>query len=706
MKKYIVWGFIWMTFLAFSFPAAAIEGDLSRDGTVGLPDAIMALQVAVGLRPSGNEPVTNSLGMTFVPIPSGMFFMGSPEDEPGRFDNETLHPVRMEKPFYIMRTEVTQAQWTTVMGSNPSISPDCPNCPVENVSWEDVRGFIFALQQQIGGVYRLPTEAEWEYAARADTMTAFANGPIQEIGRGFDENLDKIGWYAYNASDGVQPVARKNPNAWGLFDMHGNVQEWCGDWFGFYLEPVEVEISRVVRGGNYSSRAMDCRSASRTGLEPDKENERTGFRLVADVLSAGSCQYEFIPNQSDFSAVGGDGSFLVINPDGCSWIAQSNENWIRITSESGTGNGQVSFSIDSYDGEVPRAGRIRIGDQSMEIVQAAACQYSVAPLEFEYMAEGAQGETIAVEIASGNDCLGWTAASSDEWITGVVPDTENGSVQFNVSQNDTYLQRIGTITVAGETVTIHQSNVENRETFSNSFGMKFVHINGGTFMMGSPEDEPQRQADETLHQVTLTQDFYMMTTEVTRGQWEEVLGTLPPSFAGCEELDCPATFISWDEIQEFIRVLNANNSVANYRLPTEAEWEYAARAGSETAFPNGPLLALNKFERDENLDVISWYIVNSSDRLYPGAQKMPNRWGIYDTHGNASEMVQDVYGPYPDGPVVDPTGPEPANEFVNRVVRGGHYRRHARDCRTAFRLLSIQPFDKEILYGFRLAADR
>ena len=141
------------------------------------------------------ETFTNILGMEFVLIKPGKFKMGSPEDEPGRYSGETLHPVDLTKPFYLQTTEVTQAQWKALMGENPASHKRCGDtCPVEQISWEDAQQFIQKLNQKEGhNKYRLPTEAEWEYANRAGSTTAFPNGGITELNCGRDPNLDSIG---------------------------------------------------------------------------------------------------------------------------------------------------------------------------------------------------------------------------------------------------------------------------------------------------------------------------------------------------------------------------------------------------------------------------------------------------------------------------------------------------------------------------------
>jgi formylglycine-generating enzyme required for sulfatase activity len=171
----------------------------------------------------------NSVGMDFVWIPDGEYMRGSPGNEPGRGSDEgPQHRVILTRGFHMQTTEVTQGQWRSVMGNNPSGFQSGDDYPVENVSWNDVQAFIRKLNGMESGVsYRLPTEAEWEYAARAGSRTRFYFG--DDEGR-----LKDYAWYDANSSLRTQPVGRKKPNAWGLYDMHGNVWEWCSDWFGSY----------------------------------------------------------------------------------------------------------------------------------------------------------------------------------------------------------------------------------------------------------------------------------------------------------------------------------------------------------------------------------------------------------------------------------------------------------------------------------------
>ena len=239
------------------------------------------------------ETFKNSLGQEFKLLPAGTFTMGSPSSEPGSDDRERpQHQVTLTQPFYMMTTEVTQAQWEAVMGSNPSSFSGCPTCPVEMVSWDDAQDYIVQMNLRGEGTYDLPTEAQWEYAYRAGSTTAFYNGGITVTGKGYDPNLNAIGWYAYNSEtlpNPTHPVAQKTPNAWGLYDMSGNVFEWCQDWYDstyYWSSPLTDPTGpssgfwRVARGGSWYSSAADCRSAARVSGPPGEPYYHLGFRLL------------------------------------------------------------------------------------------------------------------------------------------------------------------------------------------------------------------------------------------------------------------------------------------------------------------------------------------------------------------------------------------------------------------------------------------
>ncbi len=219
-------------------------------------------------------------GIEFVWCPPGSFLMGSPPDEKERQDDERQHRVTLSQGFWIGKYELTQEQWESVMGSNPSRFKGSRN-PVESVSWEDCQAFIKKLNEDSGGSYRLPTESEWEYACRAGTTTAYGFGSSSA-------NLSTYAWYDSNSGRKTHPVGGKKANAWGLHDMHGNVWEWCSDWFGDYPSgPVtdpkgpDSGSERVERGGTWYYYHGYARSANRSRDLPEPTFNHLGFRLVA-----------------------------------------------------------------------------------------------------------------------------------------------------------------------------------------------------------------------------------------------------------------------------------------------------------------------------------------------------------------------------------------------------------------------------------------
>ena len=236
---------------------------------------------------------TNSIGMKFVLISSGNFIMGSPPDEPDRDDDETQHKVTISKPFYIQATEVTQKQWKRIMGNNPSAFKNCGgNCPVEKVSWNDAQKFIAKLNQiEKTNKYRLPTEAEWEYACRAGNTTPFHTGNCISLEQArYAGEFPMPGCPKGDSEGGTVKVGSFHPNPWGLYDMHGNVWEWCQDWYSDYAsghitdpQGPSAGKRRVLRGGSWSSSAWGIRSAYRIRLGPDNHGTfHLGFRVVRD----------------------------------------------------------------------------------------------------------------------------------------------------------------------------------------------------------------------------------------------------------------------------------------------------------------------------------------------------------------------------------------------------------------------------------------
>ncbi|HUF60684.1 MAG TPA: formylglycine-generating enzyme family protein [Verrucomicrobiales bacterium] len=259
--------------------------------------------------------------MTFCWCPAGTFLMGSPAAEPGRSWMESQHPVTLTRGFWMAKTETTQKQWRALMPDNPSHFKG-EGLPVENVTWDEATEFAAALTGHLrkkgkldrGWEFRLPTEAQWEYACRAGTTTVYctgdgeaalqraswyngnSEGSASRLAEWFQSYPTVAGWFRRKSERKTWPVGRKTENAFGLQDMHGNVWEWCQDWYGDYAEgsvadPIgpRAGVVRVVRGGSWLSGAGDCRSASRSGDGPGHRGAGRGFRvcLVPESLPYG-----------------------------------------------------------------------------------------------------------------------------------------------------------------------------------------------------------------------------------------------------------------------------------------------------------------------------------------------------------------------------------------------------------------------------------
>jgi formylglycine-generating enzyme required for sulfatase activity len=512
-------------------------------------------------------------------IPSGRFTMGSSSSEEGRVSNESQHEVVLSRGFFLAETECTQGQWAAVMGGNPSHFKGMDR-PVEQVSWEEAVEFcrkLTAKQRQEGILpegweWRLPTEAEWEHAARAGT-TGARHG-----------ELDKIAWHRGDSGGETHAVKGKQANAWGLHDMMGNVSEWCGDWYGEYptgsvtdpagpAGPIEISdeevekilkggavsgsisapiSARVFRGGSWDSNAGFVRTANRGWLDPGERSDVLGFRPV---LGSGSLKTA------------------------------------RQARVNGQAHDETAISEAKAKGEAAKA-RLTSGAR------------------FE------AGESLLLEIP-----VRWIPA--------------------------------------------------------------------GRFLMGSPSSDLER--DEVQHEVVLSRGFFMAETECTQAQWEAVMGRNPSYFKG---KDLPVEQVNWGEAVEFCRKLTAKQRQEGvlpegweWRLPTESEWEYAARAGTTGA-------------RHGELDAIAWHGGNSGSKTHGVKGKEANAWGLHDMIGNVWEWCGDWYGDYPTGSVTDPTGPGWGSY---RVFRGGSWHLDARYARSASRFTFVPGRRRNFFLGFRPA---
>ena len=637
---------------------------------------------------------TNSVGMEFVPVPAGEFQMGSTSGLADR-DESPVTQVTISKAFHLGKHEVTQGQWEAVMGYNPSEFSECgADCPVESVSWDEAQDFIQTLNWLEGEEkYRLPTEAEWEYAARSGTDTDTHAGDLTNP-VGADAALDGIAWYTQNSGQQTHSVGLKTPNGFGLHDMLGNVWEWVGDSYhpyrgGSVADPRRDPRfgyrgpNRVVRGGGWYYDARHCRSANRSNAGPAFRNVDVGFRvLLTPAVPQVSTNIHTFAGTGEWPH-GGDGGpaidaqiapdSVAADADGRIYVVDGANHRIRRIDATGVittfaGTGEAGFAGDGGPATEARlsfpqgvavdgAGNVYVadtGNHRIRMIDASGTITTVAGTGvFGY--GGDSGLAIEAQLSFPSGVA--VDASGDVYVA----DAGNGRVRV---------------------IRTRRRYILPEET--NSIGMEFVLVPAGEFQLGSTS--PEAGSDERpVTQVRISAAFWIGKHEVTRGQWEAVMGSNPSYFDECGS-DCPVERVSWDDVQEFVQKLNEREGGERYRLPTEAEWEYAARAGT-----TGDRYAAI-------LDLIAWYSGNSGNRTHLVGQKAPNAFGLHDMLGNVWEWVQDWYGGYPGGSVTDPRGPGSGSD---RVIRGGSWLYGARYCRASFRYYNT-PGGRTGGLGFRL----
>ncbi|WP_150526764.1 formylglycine-generating enzyme family protein [Roseibium sediminis] len=629
-------------------------------------------------------------------IPQGQFVMGSPEDEPGRYDDEgPRHERTIEHGFWLFDTPVTQALWGAVMEANPSefLHPDRP---VDSVSFEDVLAFITRLNEHLPGLnLGLPSEAEWEYACRGGTKTATYAGQMEILGAHNAPILDEIAWYAGNSgrgydlaegfdtSDwsekqypedqkaGTRIVGLKHPNAFGLYDMLGNVWEWCLDeWHDTYegapsdgsaregdasRHDREGREDRVIRGGSWYDLARDVRAAYRNGFEPSYRYDDLGFRCAGGRVEPGKP------------------------------VARS----ARVSAEPGKPR-SVTRERSRVEQGAAQTGGLSGGDTTMRsgaVVDPSKPQ-AIIPLE-----NGVPNRRM--QIRTDKAVLTLEPMTKPDWAHAIGRDRFGLYADFKI---ETVRQRLR-------------------------------WIPPGQFMMGTPEDKPGRfNSEGPQHEVTIAQGFWLFDTPVTQDLWDVLMGQNPSRFQHPRR---PVEQVDWKMARDFATALTAQIPDLSFELPSEAEWEYACRGWTQTATYAGQMEILG--ERNAPiLDEIAWYGGNSGrgydlaegfdtsgwdEKQYPEDQKAgtrivglkrPNAFGLYDMLGNVWEWCLDEWhgtyeGAPSDGSAWQGDGSSHDSEGrVRRVIRGGSWDDYAQGVRAAFRYW-IEPSGRDFNLGFRCA---
>jgi formylglycine-generating enzyme required for sulfatase activity len=600
------------------------ESSRSIKSTAGLTQQSDKKQEATVTAPNGTTlDLGGGVKLEMVLIPAGEFMMGSPDwDKDADVSEKPQHLVRITKPFYLGTYLVMQEQWQTVMGNNPSHLKGGKN-PVEQVSWNDCQTFLGKLNEKFGaerGKFQLPSEAQWEYACRAGSTTRYCYGD-EELG------LGEYAWYNANSGGRTHPVGEKKPNACGLYDMQGNVWEWCADWYdnGYYAaSPTDDPTGptsgsgRVLRGGCWSYLARDCRSTYRLANAPGIRNRGLGLRvsLVPADMAVG---IEVAPPTA----------LLKLCPIEAQAVEAGKPLNVKVTLEDADAwAGKVRYALS---GQVPSGAKIDPQSGNFTWTPTAG------------QARGEHNITVSV----------------------TAPDGRSHQRSFAVT--------VTTLTFSPKP----PSHKEIAIDLGAGVKLKMVLIPPGEFLMGSSDsDKDANVSEKPQHRVQITKPFYLGKYLVTQEQWQTVMGNNPSSYKSPKN---PVEHVSWDDCQQFLDKLNAKSGPggSKFQLPSEVQWEYACRAGSTTRYCFG--------DDESGLDKYAWYGENAGKRTHPVGEKKPNAWGLYDMHGNVLEWCADWYDReyYAASPADDPTGPTSGSR---RVIRGGSWSFLARFCRSAYRV--------------------
>ena len=653
--------------------------DLTEDDKIDVEDVNALINIILGLYEQSKLTTYTVNGVSFnmVNVEGGTFTMGATEEQGNdALNNEyPVHQVTLSD-FSIGETEVTEELWRAVMGSTPYHYNSDGNLkkPIDAVTWDDCQKFIAKLNQLTGKNFRLPTEAEWEYAARGGKESIGYNYAGSNI-------IDEVAWY-----DGVHPVGTKNPNELGLYDMSGNVVEWCKDEYVSYKSDAQTnplgfgyDISHVYRGGGKYYEY----SYSSDGHAESYEDYHS-YNSGAKGCRVSSRGYDY--DESD-----------------------------------------LSYTFD-YWGR-PFGYHITYGGFRLALSQTPTVFTSTAVLDDEGYVDKTYTKTILVSGAALQGAIDITVTNGNE-VFSVSSSTILDRALLTITYKPNSLgTHNGTLTLTsegaqpiivslkGKAATDWTPPGPANATIIDVNGVKFkmVPVAGGTFTMGTTSEQYDASDnpdwdEASPHRVTLS-DYFIGATEVTQELWQVVMGDNPSWCNGISRetmlngsidygtnLQRPVESVTWNDCQEFIRRLNQLTG-KKFRLPTEAEWEFAARGGKKSqGF---------RYAGSNNVDDVAWWygIVNDGyvfkmlddyldDRhidyiTHTVGTKAPNELGLYDMSGNVNEWCQDRYGRYTSGAQTNPTGPTTGSY---RVLRGGSWFNGEPCCRVLCRLKAPEKY--------------
>jgi formylglycine-generating enzyme required for sulfatase activity len=595
-------------------------------------------------------------------IKPGEFLMGSPEDVDGRFDDESpAHLVTLTLGYWLADSQVTQELWTSIAGKNPSRFRGDTN-PVEQISWSECQKWLPKVLKKVPTLQlSLPTEAQWEYACRAGSTSAYCFGDDPK-------ELPKYGWFDENAEGKARAVKQLQPNGWGLYDMHGNVWEWCSDRYGDYAASAQSDpigpangSTRVLRGGSWLDSARILRSACRGRGAPGIRSFYLGFRLLSSALGAE-------PSEPS------EGAMLP--------VAEQGTERARIGSAEPAYEFLRSVDLDATGDSTPE-------EEFSEMDVNAYASIRVVSDQEGYQFDRLEKPSWAVDF--GSDSYGLYSVFE------VAPEKKGAPVLQKMRWIPPGRFLMGS--AEGRDYGRGNESPEHEVVITQGYWMFDTPCTQGlwTALMGDNPSyfpDPERPVEQVSWE-----DAVRFSKKLN----ERLAKDYPPNVNSLVD--------GWERLL--------------FRLPTEAEWEYACRAGTTGDTYAGNLdLEYRDQTKAELLDSIAWYGGNSGheydlkksmvmtwladlqDKGKRGgtrkvAQKAPNPWGLYDMFGNVWEWCQDWYGDYPLEPVErveDPIGP---TQGAVRVIRGGSWDSPARILRSACRS-GYDPGHRLNNLGFRL----
>ena len=718
--------------------------DLNGDGTVNVSDVTTLVNIILNGDTGSSDIQTFTVnGVTFkmVTVEGGTFTMGGTSEQGAvASDEKPTHSVTLST-YLIGKTEVTQELWQAVMGTNPSTTKG-NSLPVVKVSWNDCQTFINKLNVLTGKNFRLPTEAEWEYAARGGNKSkAYKYSGSSTIGN--------VAWYKANAGI-IKPVASLQPNELGIYDMSGNVWEFCNDWYGNYsgeaqtnpIGPANGDY-RVQRGGSCATSADQCRISYRGAADPTAPFDHVGLRLCLPT------EPSFTVNGVSFDMVKVEGGTFTMGATAEQTGVFGDEKPTHQVTLPSYYIGKTEVTQELWQAVMGSNPSNFTGTNlPVEKVSWDDCKTFIAKLnaltgknfrlpteaEWEFAARGGNksrgykycGSNTLSDVAwyvdnsdnkthpvaakapnelgiydmSGNVlewCNDWYSSSyytSESQTNPTGPDSGSSRVRRGGSWNSS--ENTCRVSYRGNNTPSFRYNylglrlcLSADESFTvNGVSFAMVPVAGGTFTMGATSEQGTNidSNEKPTHQVTLS-SYMIGKTEVTQALWQAVMGSNPSYFRGD---NLPVEQVSWDDCQKFITKLNALTG-KNFRLPTEAEWEYAARGGNMSQG--------YKYSGSNEIGDVAWYDNNSGNKTHSVATKAPNELGIYDMSGNLWEWCSDWYGSYSSTAQTNPTGPDSGS---NRIIRGGSWGHDLLDCRVAIRG-AIGQTSRSYYIGLRLA---